>query len=197
MFLILFYSVFLGSFAFSHFLLHQAYAGARFTGRLLEAIKGKKDVIECSFIENTLTAAPFFSTPVSVELYVYLTHQITSFDFAFSPSLPLYLYGPFPTREGICQLSNFRHSIVSQSLYALLLLSISLSISLSIILSMSITHTLSLSRISYQVLLGPSGVEKILPFGTLSAMEQATLDTMLPDLCAQAKKGVDYVKSVY
>ena len=58
-----------------HFLCHlsvfcfllQAYAGARFTGRLLEAINGKKDVIECSFVENTLTAAPFFSTPVSVE----------------------------------------------------------------------------------------------------------------------------------
>ena len=32
---------------------------------------------------------------------------------------------------------------------------------------------------------------------TLSPIEQATLDAMLPDLCAQAKKGVDYVKSVY
>ena len=42
----------------------QAYAGARFTGRLLQAMGGAKDIVECAFVENTLTAAPFFSTPV-------------------------------------------------------------------------------------------------------------------------------------
>jgi malate dehydrogenase len=44
------------------------------------------------------------------------------------------------------------------------------------------------------VLLGPAGVEKVMPFGTISPFEQATLDTMLPDLVSQAKKGVEYVK---
>ena len=32
-----------------------------------------------------------------------------------------------------------------------------------------------------------------MPFGTISAFEQATLDAMIPDLVAQAKKGVEYV----
>lgn len=43
--------------------LSMAYAGQRFTSRLLAAMSGEKDVIECSFVENKLTAAPFFSTP--------------------------------------------------------------------------------------------------------------------------------------
>ena len=48
---------------------------------------------------------------------------------------------PSSTREAISWLSNFHHSIVSQSLDALLLLYLSLF--LSILLSMSITHNLS------------------------------------------------------
>ncbi|KAJ1434649.1 lactate/malate dehydrogenase [Ochromonadaceae sp. CCMP2298] len=44
--------------------LSMAYAGQVFASKLLSAIGGKKDVIECSFVENDLTAAPFFSTPV-------------------------------------------------------------------------------------------------------------------------------------
>lgn len=44
--------------------LSMAYAGQRFASRLLSAMNGEKDVIECSFIENDLTDAPFFSTPV-------------------------------------------------------------------------------------------------------------------------------------
>lgn len=44
----------------------QAYAGQAFTSRLLAAIAGEPNVIECSFVENNLTAAPFFSTPVSL-----------------------------------------------------------------------------------------------------------------------------------
>lgn len=43
--------------------LSMAYAGQRFASRLLEAMSGKKDVIECTFVENSLTEAPFFSTP--------------------------------------------------------------------------------------------------------------------------------------
>ena len=86
--------------------LSMAYAGQRFTSRLLEAMKGDKEVIECTFVENDLTPADFFSTP--------------------------------------CRL-------------------------------------------------GPNGVEEILSFGELSASEQATLDAMIPDLLAQAKKGKDFV----
>lgn len=87
--------------------LSMAYAGQMFTSRLLDAIAGNKNVIECSFVENNLTKAPFFSTPVR---------------------------------------------------------------------------------------LGPNGVEEILPFGSLSEFEQKGLDAMIPDLIAQAKKGVEFVK---
>jgi malate dehydrogenase len=86
--------------------LSMAYAGQMFASRLLAAISGEKDVIECAFVENNLTAAKFFSTPVR---------------------------------------------------------------------------------------LGPNGVEEVLSFGKISAAEQATLDAMIPDLQAQAKKGVDFV----
>ena len=44
--------------------LSMAYAGQKFASRLLSAIAGEKNVVECSFVENTLTPAPFFSTPV-------------------------------------------------------------------------------------------------------------------------------------
>jgi len=46
--------------------LSMAYAGQIFTSRLLDAISGNKNVIECSFVENNLTKAPFFSTPVKL-----------------------------------------------------------------------------------------------------------------------------------
>jgi len=37
-------------------------------------------------------------------------------------------------------------------------------------------------------------VEEVLPFGVLSAFEKSALDAMLPDLIAQAKKGVEFAK---
>jgi malate dehydrogenase len=43
--------------------LSMAYAGQYFASRLMAAMKGEKDVIECTFVENDLTSAPFFSTP--------------------------------------------------------------------------------------------------------------------------------------
>lgn len=55
--------------------------------------------------------------------------------------------------------------------------------------------SLLLAPILYQVRLGPNGVEEVLHYGTLSAAEQATLDAMIPDLVAQAKKGVEFVKA--
>jgi len=44
--------------------LSMAYAGQHFASRLLSAISGKPNVVECTFVENNLTKAPFFSTPV-------------------------------------------------------------------------------------------------------------------------------------
>ena len=49
---------------FLFYFLHKAYAGQTFASKLLAAISGEPNVVECSFVENTLTAAPFFSTPV-------------------------------------------------------------------------------------------------------------------------------------
>lgn len=46
-----------------------------------------------------------------------------------------------------------------------------------------------------QILLGPNGVEEVRHFGELSAFEKKGLDAMIPDLVAQAKKGVDFVKN--
>lgn len=88
--------------------LSMAHAGHVFTSRLLDALAGEKNVVECTFVENNLTAAPFFSTPV---------------------------------------------------------------------------------------LLGKDGVEEILPFGPLSDFEKAGLEAAIPDLIAQAKKGVEFAKN--
>jgi len=88
--------------------LSMAYAGKRFASRLLAAMGGEKDVVECTFVENDLTDAPFFSTPVR---------------------------------------------------------------------------------------LGPNGAEEVLPFGPLSAFEQEGLDSMLPDLKAQAAKGIAFTSN--
>ena len=46
---------------------------------------------------------------------------------------------------------------------------------------------------STPVTLGPGGVETIHGYGTLSAFEQDVLDKAVPDLIAQAEKGVKFV----
>ncbi len=46
--------------------LSMAFAGAKFTTRLLDAMCGEENVVECSFTENNVTSLPFFSTPVSL-----------------------------------------------------------------------------------------------------------------------------------
>ncbi|TMW55325.1 hypothetical protein Poli38472_013216 [Pythium oligandrum] len=46
--------------------LSMAYAGARFALRLLDAMNGAKNVVECSFVQNDVTKLPFFSTPVTL-----------------------------------------------------------------------------------------------------------------------------------
>jgi len=46
--------------------LSMAYAGASFTGSLLNALSGT-EVRECTFVESPLTDAPFFSSPVTID----------------------------------------------------------------------------------------------------------------------------------
>jgi malate dehydrogenase len=44
--------------------LSMAVAGAKFTDRLMKAMAGDKDVVECTFVESTVTKARFFASPV-------------------------------------------------------------------------------------------------------------------------------------
>ncbi|XP_071944103.1 malate dehydrogenase, mitochondrial-like [Antedon mediterranea] len=44
--------------------LSMAYAGARFTFSLLEAMNGKQGVIECAFVKSELTEATYFASPL-------------------------------------------------------------------------------------------------------------------------------------
>lgn len=44
--------------------LSMAFAGARFTYSLLNAMKGKGDVVECAFIKSSETDASYFATPL-------------------------------------------------------------------------------------------------------------------------------------
>jgi len=46
--------------------LSMAYAGAQFTMRLLNALNGEKNVVECTFVESSVTNSPFFATPVEL-----------------------------------------------------------------------------------------------------------------------------------
>lgn len=85
--------------------LSMAYAGAHFTSQLLKAMDGQTGITECAFVESGVTAAPYFSTPVS---------------------------------------------------------------------------------------LGPNGVTEVHGHGALSAYEQDVLDKAVPDLIAQAEKGIAF-----
>jgi malate dehydrogenase len=46
--------------------LSMAYAALRFTSNLMTAMSGKSDVYDYAFVENNLTASPFFSTKVKL-----------------------------------------------------------------------------------------------------------------------------------
>lgn len=41
-----------------------AYAGARFTFSLLDAMNGKEGVVECAFVRSEETECKYFSTPL-------------------------------------------------------------------------------------------------------------------------------------
>lgn len=44
--------------------LSMAYAGARFTFSLLDAMNGKEGVVECAFVRSEETECKYFSTPL-------------------------------------------------------------------------------------------------------------------------------------
>uniref|UniRef100_A0A1I8FTB0 Malate dehydrogenase, mitochondrial n=1 Tax=Macrostomum lignano TaxID=282301 RepID=A0A1I8FTB0_9PLAT len=44
--------------------LSMAFAAEKFVDSVLQAIDGKRGVIECAFVESTVTEAPYFSTPL-------------------------------------------------------------------------------------------------------------------------------------
>ena len=46
----------------------QAFAGNMFAGRLLDAMSGSKNVVECAFVDNPNVdpSLSFFSSPVSI-----------------------------------------------------------------------------------------------------------------------------------
>lgn len=55
--------------------LSMAVAGNHFAARLLLAMNGAKDVVECTYTENKVTNLPFFSTPTAVNAMV--SHYLT------------------------------------------------------------------------------------------------------------------------
>merc|ERR1712216_669752 len=46
--------------------LSMAYAGAEFAVKLIRALGGETGITECTFVESTVTDAPFFSSPVTL-----------------------------------------------------------------------------------------------------------------------------------
>lgn len=44
--------------------LSMAFAGARFTFSLLQALSGKKGVVECAYVASEGMDAPYFATPI-------------------------------------------------------------------------------------------------------------------------------------
>jgi len=44
--------------------LSMAVAGANFAGRLMKAMAGESNVVECTFVESNITKAKFFASPV-------------------------------------------------------------------------------------------------------------------------------------
>lgn len=44
--------------------LSMAYAGARFTNALIQALNGGEGVVECAYVASDVTEAKYFSTPL-------------------------------------------------------------------------------------------------------------------------------------
>ena len=58
--------------------LSMAYAGAQFALRLLGAMNGASNVVECTFVESTVTDSPFFATPVLLGVSFFCSFTRTS-----------------------------------------------------------------------------------------------------------------------
>lgn len=43
--------------------LSMAYAGYLFTEKVLQAMKGEQDIVQCAYVESSLTEAPYFASP--------------------------------------------------------------------------------------------------------------------------------------
>ena len=43
--------------------LSMAYAGYLFTEEVLKGLRGEPDIVQCAFVESTLTSAPYFASP--------------------------------------------------------------------------------------------------------------------------------------
>ena len=41
-----------------------AYAGARFTGSVIQALNGEQGIVECAFVKSDETESKYFSTPL-------------------------------------------------------------------------------------------------------------------------------------
>jgi len=59
--------------------LSMAFAGAKFTTSMCRAILGESNVVECSFVESTVTDSPYFSTPVLIGVISYLYYYLLYF----------------------------------------------------------------------------------------------------------------------
>lgn len=46
--------------------LSMAFAAARFSDSLIRAFEGEKDIVECAFVESSVTDAKFFSSPITL-----------------------------------------------------------------------------------------------------------------------------------
>ncbi len=53
-----------------------AYAGARFTNSLLDAMAGEEDIVECTYIKSEETEAAYFASPVLLGVSNVLLHTI-------------------------------------------------------------------------------------------------------------------------
>merc|ERR1711879_73682 len=46
--------------------LSMGYTGAHFADRVMAGLAGEKDVVECTFVESSLTKASFFASPCTL-----------------------------------------------------------------------------------------------------------------------------------
>lgn len=70
--------------------LSMAFAGAKFTTSMCRAILGEPNVVECSFVESTVTDSPYFSTPVLIGVILCLCCYFLCIIKIYLPRLYIY-----------------------------------------------------------------------------------------------------------